>query len=209
MQCLLVQSLISTSCLTSLWVVDQRLRELCLRAPAGGNISAAARKMSYFAVICWQSAIWRGGSSGNQSRVQCGKIGGIARIVGGNKKARSQVSKLGVTCPLFALLPNRNIPLWTDQTPMTTTSKIQKYQKYCKIFQDLHELQISKIHFATLSRTRVSNEHPLINTWKSVEWRTLCKKYFNTELKTLVSSSSFCLIVRNFRVLNVLKYLVV
>ena len=69
-----------------------------------GNISAAARKMSYFAVICWQSAIWRGGSSGNQSRVQCGKIGGIARIVGGNKMARSQVSKLGVTCPLFALL---------------------------------------------------------------------------------------------------------
>ena len=123
MQSLLVHSLISTSCLTLLWV-DQRLRELCLRTPAGGNISAAARKMSYFAVICWQSAIWRGGSSGNQSRVQCGKIGGIARIVGGNKKARSQVSKLGVTCPLFALLPNRNIPLWTDQTPMTTTLKI-------------------------------------------------------------------------------------
>ena len=124
MQCLLVQSLISTSCLTLLLWVDQRLRELCLRTPDGGNISAAARKMSYFAVICWLSAIWRGGSSGNQSRVQCGKIGGIARIVGGNKKARSQVSKLGVTCPLFALLPNRNIPLWTDQTPMTTTLKI-------------------------------------------------------------------------------------
>ena len=122
-QSLLVHSLISPSILTLL-VVDQRLRELCLRTPAGEIFSAAARKMSYFAVICWQSAIWRGGSSGNQSRVQCGKIGGIARIVGGNKKARSQVSKLGVTCPLFALLPNRNIPLWTDQTPMTTTLKI-------------------------------------------------------------------------------------
>ena len=131
MQSLLVHSLISTSCLTLL-VVDQRLRELFLRTPAKGNISVASRKMSYFAVICWQSAIWRGGSSGNQSRVQCGKIGGIARIVGGNKKARSQVSKLGVTCPLFAPLADRNIPLWTDQTPMTTTMKMKTTLHKCQ-----------------------------------------------------------------------------
>ena len=89
------------------------------------GFEAPPPKISYLAPVC-QRLIWRG-LDGNQSRVQPAKIARIARIAAGEKseKARSQVSKLGVTCPLFALLPDRNIPLWTDQTPMKTTMNIK------------------------------------------------------------------------------------
>ena len=104
-----------------------------------------APKISYLAVIC-QRLIWRG-LDGNQSKVQPAKIARIARIAAGGKseKARSQVSKLGVTCPLFALLPDRNIPLWTeDQTPMTTTMNIIKTTSHP--YLTFGVLQIAPIH---------------------------------------------------------------
>ena len=135
MQCLLVQSLISSSCLTLLLWVDQRLRELCLRTPAGGNISAAARKMSYFAVICWQSAIWRGGSSGNQSRVQCGKIGGIARIVGEIKrqevKSRNLASRVHFLpfCPIEISHCGQTKHRWQQHRKYRNTKNIARYFK--------------------------------------------------------------------------------